>query len=92
MSRDGLNESIKGEGVLAAIAIARLVVAIAAKPQAQRFVMFRTGGTKRRRGQVRVRAHDEMPQTEHEVLGVYTPRVTLAQLVADLSVLDEGSR
>jgi hypothetical protein len=91
MSSDKINEAFKGEHTVAAVAIARLVLSIADNPQVPQFVVFRTLGTESRRGQVRVRPHDKLPRRAHEVIGVYTREVTMAQLVADLSGL-EGSQ
>lgn len=92
MSVDKINQAFKGEHSVSAVAIARLAVAIAENPQAPELVVFRTARTGTRRAQVRVRPPDQLPRRSHEVIGVYTGGVTLAQLVADLSVLDEGSR
>ena len=92
MSSDKINEAFKGEHIVVAVAIARLAVALADNPPGAQLVVFRTGVAGTGRRQVRVRPHDQMPRRAHEVIGVYTREVTMAQLVADLSVLDEAAQ
>ncbi len=75
----------------AATAIARLVAAIAERPEVERWIVYGTPGRNVRLGHICVEPSIEAPVLG-TVYGVFTRRVTLEQLVDDLAELaDEGA-